>query len=144
MEELHDVPQSYKLGYELLTPERRSFGFCRRNHKTIGFVAVSLLIISNFLFSLLSLILVGYGVGMIHNYEPVAHRAESVEDTVAGFMKNITSLRNDISIYADLATILIKHKKEIDSFFSFMNDTQTFITEAKGCINKYGVCPHMK
>lgn len=143
MSELNE-PTSFKFDYKLLEKKNHNGSLRLKLFKMIMVGCPSILICLNLLFTTIALIMIGSGIEEIHHYRGIANNAKTIEHNVSHFMKNISTLRKDISVYSDLAAILIKHKSEIVRFFSFMNNTKTFIDEAKDCINKYDICPHMR
>jgi len=139
-----DEAGSFKFDYKLLEQESRRGPLCRKLFKGMVVGCPSILMCFNLLLTVITLAMIGTGLEEIHRYKGVADNAKIIEHNVTHFMRNISTLRKDISVYSDLAAILIKHRSEIVKFFSFMNSTETFIDNAKDCINKYDVCPHMR
>jgi len=137
MEEFDDLPTTYKLGYEI---QNNKNTFCIRNKKCILGSSITFFLFCWLVCNLLTLFLVIYG---LNEYRGAIGKAEDIKNNVDNFINNITNLKKDISIYTDLAAVIIKHKKDINDFFLFKNNTQVFIKEAKGCINKYDICPRM-
>lgn len=79
----------------------------------------------------------------VHHYKHTVEEAKKIGHNISKFMYNITDLKNDISVYSELAVMLMKHKHQLYHFFDFINTTEIFVNDAKQCVSRYELCPHM-
>lgn len=80
----------------------------------------------------------------VHHYKHTVEEAKKIGHNISKFMYNITDLKNDISVYSELAVMLMEHKHQLYHFFDFINTTEIFVNDAKQCVSHYELCPHME